>query len=175
MSKPLPGPSRLSKILQNLNRAPRPTLTGVKSITLTLAQRNDHFGARHFLKEEMPRIRYANPKIDIQVNKLPKAKEEAWKPELVLEFCSSSFTTLCLLYPKSYNSNVADGRKQDFDIHNKWSSRIFEEIMESAGGNSWTRWKTERIENGLPIVDGPPQNYVPPTPRPATGAAAVLP
>ncbi|KAH9045816.1 hypothetical protein EDB84DRAFT_1413807 [Lactarius hengduanensis] len=155
MSKPLPGPSRLSKILQNLNRAPRPTLAGVKSITLTLAQRNDHFGARHFLKEEMPRIRYANPKIDIQVNKLPKAKEEAWKPELVLEF--------------------SDGRKQDFDIHNKWSSRIFEEIMESAGGNSWTRWKTERIENGLPIVDGPPQDYVPPTPRPATGAAAVLP
>ncbi|KAH9021248.1 hypothetical protein EDB85DRAFT_1871991 [Lactarius pseudohatsudake] len=80
MSKPLPGPSRLSKILQNLNRAPRPTLTGVKSITLTLAQRNDQFGARHFLKEEMPRIQYANPKIDIQVNKLPKAKEEAWKP-----------------------------------------------------------------------------------------------
>ncbi|KAH9064948.1 hypothetical protein EDB87DRAFT_1596599 [Lactarius vividus] len=155
MPKPLPGPSHLSKILQNLNRAPRPTLAGVKSITLTLAQRNDHFGARHFLKEEMPRIRYANPKIDIQVNKLPKAKEEAWKPELVLEF--------------------SDGRKQDVDIHNKWSSRIFEEIMDLAGGNSWTRWKTERIEKGLPIVDGPPQNYVPPTPRPATGAAAVLP
>lgn len=44
--KPLPGPSRLSQILQNLNKAPRATLTGVKSITLTLAQRNDHFGAR---------------------------------------------------------------------------------------------------------------------------------
>ncbi|KAF8266636.1 hypothetical protein EI94DRAFT_1802830 [Lactarius quietus] len=155
MPKPLPGPSRLSKILQNLNRAPRPTLVGVKSIALTLAQRNDHFGARHFLKEEMPRIRYANPKIDIQVNKLPKTKEEAWKPELVLEF--------------------SDGRKQVFDIHNKWSSGIFEEVMESAGGNSWTRWKTERMENGLPAVDGPPQNYTPPTPRPETGAAAVLP
>ena len=46
MPKPLPGPSRLSQILQNLNKAPRATLTGVKSITLTLAQRNDHFGAR---------------------------------------------------------------------------------------------------------------------------------
>lgn len=47
MPKPLLGPSRLSKILQNLNRAPRPVLVGVKSITLTLAQRNDHFGARY--------------------------------------------------------------------------------------------------------------------------------
>ena len=46
MPKPLPGPSRLSQILQNLNKAPRATLIGVKSITLTLAQRNDHFGAR---------------------------------------------------------------------------------------------------------------------------------
>jgi hypothetical protein len=47
--------------------------------------------------------------------------------------------------------------------------------MDSAGGNSWTRWKAERMENELPIIDGPPQNYAPPTPRPATGAAAVLP
>jgi small subunit ribosomal protein S25 len=46
MPKPLPGPSRLSQILQNLNKAPRATLVGVKSITLTVAQRNDHFGAR---------------------------------------------------------------------------------------------------------------------------------
>jgi len=46
----------------------------------------------HFLKEDLPRIRYANPKIDIQVNKLVKIKEETWQPELVLGFCSSSFS-----------------------------------------------------------------------------------
>lgn len=46
MPKSLPGPSRLSQILQNLNKVPRATLVGVRSITLTLAQRNDHFGAR---------------------------------------------------------------------------------------------------------------------------------
>ena len=83
-----------------------------------------------------------------------------------------------MLYPKSHfvatPPNIADGRKQAFDIHNKWSSGIFEQVMDSAGGNSWTRWKIERTENGLPIVDGPPQNYTP-TLRPATGAAAVLP
>ena len=47
--------------------------------------------------------------------------------------------------------------------------------MDTAGGNSWTRWKTERAEAGLPVVDGPPENYVPPASRPTTGAAAVLP
>jgi hypothetical protein len=46
----------------------------------------------HFLKEDLPKIRYANPKIDIQVNKLVKIKEETWQPELVLDFCSSPFT-----------------------------------------------------------------------------------
>lgn len=130
----------------------------------------------HFLKEDMPRIRFANPKVDIRVNKLPKTVEEVWKPELVLEFCTPWFPTNFLtrsLTPLPLH--VADGRKQVFDIHNKWSSGIFEEVMESAGGNSWARWKTERAENGLPIVDGPPQNYAPPTLRPATGAAAVLP
>ncbi|KAI9510689.1 hypothetical protein F5148DRAFT_1281640 [Russula earlei] len=129
---PLPGPSRLSKILQSLTKAPRATLVGVRCITLTLAQRNDHFGARHFLKEDLPRIRYANPKIDIKVNKLVKQKDESWHPELFLEF--------------------SDGRKQSFDLHNKWSSAIFQELMDTAGGNSWTRWKSERAAAGLPVV-----------------------
>jgi len=155
MPKSLPGPSRLSQILQNLNRTPRAILVGVRSVSLTLAQRNDHFGARHFLKEDLPRIRYANPKIDIRVNKLVKTKDEAWQPELVLEF--------------------SDGRKQSLNLSNKWSSTIFQEVMDTAGGNSWTRWKAERAEAGLPVVDTPPKNHTPPPPRPTTGAAAVLP
>lgn len=47
--------------------------------------------------------------------------------------------------------------------------------MDTAGGNSWTRWKTERAEAGLPIVDGPSGNHISTRPRPTTGAAAVLP
>ncbi|KAH9982046.1 hypothetical protein BGW80DRAFT_1261210 [Lactifluus volemus] len=155
MPKPIPGPSHLSRILQNLNKAPRPTLVGVKEITLTLAQRNDHFGARHFMKEDLPRIRYANPNIGIRVNKLPKTSDEAWKPELVLEF--------------------SDGRKQNFNLHNMWSSKIFQELMDTAGGDSWTRWKSERVEAGLPIVDEPPESHLRSTPKPVVGAAAVLP
>ena len=47
--------------------------------------------------------------------------------------------------------------------------------MDTAGGNSWTRWKTERAEAGLPIVDGPPRIHDSTPPKPTTGAAAVLP
>ena len=41
------GPSRLSQILQALKKEPRPQLDTVKSLKLTLAFRNDHFGARY--------------------------------------------------------------------------------------------------------------------------------
>jgi len=47
--------------------------------------------------------------------------------------------------------------------------------MDTSGGNSWTRWKTERVEAGLPIVDGPPEGHASTPPRHTTGAAAVLP
>ncbi len=70
---------------------------------------------------------------------------------------------------------LADGRKQSFNISNKLSSRIFEELMDTAGGNSWTRWKTERAEAGLPMVDGPSEDHVSTPQRPTIGAAAVLP
>ena len=79
---------------------------------LTLAFRNDHFGARyvglpavavalshlaahahrlsmhcrHFVKEDLRRIRFVNPNMDIQVNKIPKSPEEKWLPEMQVEF-----------------------------------------------------------------------------------------
>jgi hypothetical protein len=47
--------------------------------------------------------------------------------------------------------------------------------MDTAGGNSWTRWKIERAEAGLPIVDGPSEVHISTRPTLTTGAAAVLP
>lgn len=38
------------------------------------------------MKEQLPRIRYANPALDIQVEKVKKGPSEAWRPELELEF-----------------------------------------------------------------------------------------
>ena len=45
---------------------------------------------RHFLKEDLPRIRYVNPKLDISVEKKPHTKDDKWAPELVLEFSALS-------------------------------------------------------------------------------------
>ncbi|THG99006.1 hypothetical protein EW026_g3282 [Hermanssonia centrifuga] len=131
----IPGPSRLSKILEELNKEPKPYLNGLKSLKLTYAYRNDHFGAKHFVKADLPRIRYLNPNLAIEVVKKLKTKEEDWNPELVLE--------------------LRDGSKQTLDLDQKWSSTIFQELMDIGGGTNWQRWKRERIAAGLPIVDVP--------------------
>lgn len=41
---------------------------------------------RHFVKEELPRIRWANPLLDISLNRVPKAREETWTPQATIEF-----------------------------------------------------------------------------------------
>ena len=60
---------------------------------------------RHFVKEDLPRIRYANPAIDIEVTKMLKSKEDTWKPEMLVElsalsfFCTLATSILCALWP----------------------------------------------------------------------------
>ncbi|KDQ30249.1 hypothetical protein PLEOSDRAFT_1092050 [Pleurotus ostreatus PC15] len=132
--KTIPGPSRLSKILANLNASPRLELSNLQSIKLTLASKNDHFGARHFLKEELPRIRWANPTLDIEVEKVPKTIKEAWKPELELRF--------------------TNGQAQTLDLHGKWSTTIVRELMDTAGARSWFAWKEESAATGSPLLRG---------------------
>lgn len=109
-SKPLPGPSRLSGILKGLNKPPKPSLPSLKGLSVTLAAKNGDFGARcvslwlkafyllesldthdrRFLKDDVPRIRYANQDLTIQVNSIPKSNSDTWKAEMVLEFSVSS-------------------------------------------------------------------------------------
>ncbi|KAF7437365.1 hypothetical protein PC9H_004204 [Pleurotus ostreatus] len=132
--KTIPGPSRLSKILANLNASPRLELSNLQSIKLTLASKNDHFGARHFLKEELPRIRWANPTLDIEVEKVPKTIKEAWKPELELRF--------------------TNGQAQTLDLHGKWSTTIVRELMDTAGARSWFAWKEESAATDSPLLRG---------------------
>ncbi|EIM91992.1 uncharacterized protein STEHIDRAFT_46250 [Stereum hirsutum FP-91666 SS1] len=134
----LPPPSRLSQVMQFLNKEPKPLLSTLSSIQLKLAVRNDHWGARHFLKEDMPRIQYTNPNIKIKVNRLKKTKEENWDPELELHF--------------------RDGKEQKLSLADKRSSDIFVELMNLAGGIQWDRWKQQRTSANLPLVD-------PPTPK----------
>jgi len=132
-SKPLPGPSRLSGILKGLNKPPKPSLPTLKGLSVTLAAKNGDFGARRFLKDDVPRIRYANQDLTIQVNSIPKSNSDTWKAEMVLEF--------------------KDGKKQNIDMHLKWSTSIFEELMNCAGGDRWQRYKDERnAVGGTPVI-----------------------
>ncbi|KLO17531.1 hypothetical protein SCHPADRAFT_846291 [Schizopora paradoxa] len=126
--KPLPGPSRLSGILKNLNGSPKPSLPSLKGLTVTLAVKNDDFGAQHFLKDDIPKIRYANQDLNIHINRVPKSADGSHKPEMKLDF--------------------KDGKTQDIDMHLKWSTSIFEELMDSAGGDRWQRYKDERNAAG---------------------------
>ncbi|KAI0683331.1 hypothetical protein BC835DRAFT_1296313 [Cytidiella melzeri] len=128
-------PSRLSKVLASLRSGYKPQLADVKSLKLKYAFRNDHWGARHFVKNDLPRIQYVNPKLAVEVAKIPKSKDESWKPEMTVE--------------------LRDGTQKIIDMDQKWSSSIYEELMEIGGGPAWQQWKEERKAEGLPAVEIP--------------------
>ncbi|TEB18983.1 hypothetical protein FA13DRAFT_1698251 [Coprinellus micaceus] len=128
------GPSKLSKILQHLKAKPQLNLTGVKSLKLSYAFRNDHFGARHFAKEDLPRLRWANPSIDIQVERIPKTVEQEWRPELAIQFENGKSTTL--------------------NLENKFSKTILRAVMDAAGGKAWEEHKAAALLAGQPILPG---------------------
>ncbi|CAE6479433.1 unnamed protein product [Rhizoctonia solani] len=106
----------LGKSLPHLTKQPIPYFKpGVKSLRLDLAPKNAHWGARHFLKDDLPRIAYANPDVTYQVNKFRQfTREDPWKPSLQLEF--------------------ADGTKRDIEVDGKRSEEIMKDVMKLAGG-----------------------------------------
>ncbi|KAG8715289.1 hypothetical protein FRC11_004799 [Ceratobasidium sp. 423] len=106
----------VGKSLALLTKQPIPYFKpGVKSLQLDLAPRNAHWGARHFLKDDLPRIAYANPDVTYRVNKFKQfTREDPWKPSLQLEF--------------------ADGTKHDIEVDGKRSEEIMKDIMKLAGG-----------------------------------------
>jgi len=128
------GIVRLQKLITHLKAPPKLVLTGVKSLRLSLAYKNDHFGARHFLKENLPRIRFANPNLDIQVQQARKTVKEQWRPEMELE--------------------LEDGRIQTLDLQDKWSTTILKELMDLAGGNPWKQHVEEATKAGMPVIPG---------------------
>ncbi|GJJ13848.1 hypothetical protein Clacol_008105 [Clathrus columnatus] len=109
MPRGLAEPSRITKILQHLKKEPRPLLPAFRSLKLTYAFRNDHFGARHFVKEDLPRIAYSNPTLEIAVNKIPKKPEDVLVPEMEVVF--------------------RNGESQRINMDNKWSTAILEELL----------------------------------------------
>ncbi|KAF8553215.1 hypothetical protein OG21DRAFT_1414719 [Imleria badia] len=130
----IPPPSHLSRVLEQLNAGPRLALNGLRRVSLTLAARNDHMGARHFIKEELPRIRWANPLLDIAVQKVPKTRDETWAPLATVEF--------------------QDGTTSSIDMSNKWSTTIAKELMDLAGGEPWKAYKSAALAAGHPVLPG---------------------
>ena len=61
-----------------------------------------------------------------------------------------------------------NGTTHTLDMEGKWSSVIYQELLDLAAGPWWARWKAEQAENGTPVTPHPP-------PQKKTGAAAVLP
>ncbi|KAJ7726065.1 hypothetical protein DFH07DRAFT_853329 [Mycena maculata] len=128
------GPSRLAQLVAHLRAPPKLILPSITALRITLAARNDHFGARHFLKEQLPRIRFANPNLEINVRKMTKKPRDDWRPELQISF--------------------RDGKTETLNLHGKWSTAIVRELMENAGSAAWVRWKAEAARAGLPLVPG---------------------
>ncbi|VDC07023.1 unnamed protein product [Peniophora sp. CBMAI 1063] len=148
----LPGPSHLTRVLQNLRREPRPALPRLRALRLTLAARNDHFAARHFVKEELPRIRYANPRLEITVEKKEKKEGEAWPATIELAY--------------------ADGATETHALTESWSTDILTRVLDAGAGDGWKRWKETRAAQGLPPLD-PPVVQPPPPPKTKYGRPAL--
>ncbi|KIM81714.1 hypothetical protein PILCRDRAFT_821064 [Piloderma croceum F 1598] len=128
----IPGPSRLSGILAHLTRPPRLELQSeLTKLQLSYKFKNGDFGARYFVKEELPRIRYANPNLQIEVDKLNPSNptHKTKQPLMVLEFENSPPKTL--------------------PLSQKWSTQILTELMSIAGSPSiWPKWVEDRTSRG---------------------------
>lgn len=115
------------------------------------------------MKEELRRIRYANPQLNVKVNKLPKPPQDNWTPEMVVEFGNLIFSVglascfdarLCFLFYRCLIKCTEDGAKTTIDISNKWSTSITKELMDLAGGDPWKEYKAAAQAAGLPILPG---------------------
>jgi hypothetical protein len=65
----------------------------------------------------------------------------------------ASLRPLSLLAPH-FPPTTANGSHKTLNMHEKWSTEILKELMEVAGGDSWSRWKSEAASGGLPLVPG---------------------
>ncbi|KAG9003756.1 hypothetical protein FRB90_011130 [Tulasnella sp. 427] len=109
-----PKPTSLAKALAHLTKQPQPKVSPkLRSLSLTFAKRNAHYGARYFAKEELPRVSYANPNLKVSVERKEHLLDSPWAPKLRAEF--------------------ADGTKATIDMTKKRSTAILEELLNLGG------------------------------------------
>ncbi|KIO24900.1 hypothetical protein M407DRAFT_76403 [Tulasnella calospora MUT 4182] len=111
MPGPVPAkPTSLAKALSHLTKQPQPKVSAkLRALSVTFAKRNAHYGARHFVKDDLPRVAYSNPNLKISVERRDHLRESPWAPELRAEF--------------------ADGTKSTIDMTQKHSSAILQELL----------------------------------------------
>jgi len=107
------------------------------------------------VKEDLPRIRFANPDLSIEVRKFCKVKDEQWSPTIEVVGTSSVFLQGYLsreinLFP----IHIENENTTTVDLHQKHSSTILKELMSVAGGDPWKAHVEHSEKNGLPIVPG---------------------
>ncbi|KAF9446773.1 hypothetical protein P691DRAFT_653951, partial [Macrolepiota fuliginosa MF-IS2] len=127
------GPTQLSQVLNRLNQQPKLQLQAVTNVKVRWSAKNNSYGARYFVKDALPRIRWANPSLEIEVDKVWQA-EGTVKQNIELTFSSGNTRTI--------------------EMDNKWSTAIIREIMEAAGGDPWREYKKQRTAEGLPLLPG---------------------
>ena len=156
----IPLPSHLSRVLEHLNTGPRLALNGLRRISLTYAARNDHMGARclsissplqktrpdtstqrrHFVKDELPRIRWANPLLEIAVNRVPKTRQEAWAPQATVEFGQSLLArSFSVLFTPCFRGRV--------DVDDRFGSQVVDDDCQGAHGSRG--WRAVEGVQGL--------------------------
>ncbi|PVG03245.1 hypothetical protein CPB86DRAFT_810876 [Serendipita vermifera] len=105
-----PETDKLQKTLEWLQKEPRPVLPNVQSLVLTYTSKNAHFGARHFAKEDLPRISYANQDLKIEVDrKLPVEGQSPVQPVMTVK--------------------LKNGEAKSIDMASKSSQTILDELM----------------------------------------------
>ncbi|KAI6022141.1 hypothetical protein BKA83DRAFT_4275522 [Pisolithus microcarpus] len=148
IKRPLP-PSHLFKVLQNLNTGPRLVLDrNLRAIRLRMVK-DEHVGARHFVKEELPRIRWTNPALDIQVVKAGAAKAQTRERQ-----GEQQDQVMREVVRPTMEVEYENGTIKTIDISNKWSTTITKELMDVAGGDTWKAYRTAALKAGHPLLPG---------------------
>ncbi|KAF8310873.1 hypothetical protein DL93DRAFT_2084063 [Clavulina sp. PMI_390] len=107
----------IAKVMERLTAKPLPVLpSSVRALRITMAAKNAHYGARHFVNQELPRVAYNNKSIQIDVEKKPKGPEEKWNPTMVIE-------------------HSKDGTSQTLNLDMMRSDNIVAEMLRVARGD----------------------------------------
>ena len=111
------------------------------------------------MKEQLPRIRWANPLLDIHIINTPKEGEDELpvQPELLVEYGKFYITinlVYCMTYLWQHCAVSENGASRTINLSKKWSTTIVKELMDLAGGDAWKAYKSAALTSGHPILPG---------------------